>query len=218
MGFLARRKHLFLLLIYPLVGLGFLFCKVMVTTPTYWIEWPLVDRAIPFLPFMVWPYVSWYFVVAFPFAWLGLRDSREFVRYCCFIFGGMTSAYVIYLLFPNGIALRPSFAVLGSGWEYDALRWVYTNSTPRNVSPSIHVINTWGVLFALYRDKTLGRSPWVRGLLALLCAAIVVSTVTIKQHSVIDIFTGTVWAAVCYFFCYSRRSPFFSGTEQGLRT
>ena len=216
MGFLSRRKHLFLLLIYPLVGLGFLFCELTVTSPTYLIEWPLVDRAIPFLPFMVWPYVAWYFVVAFPFAWLGWRDGPEFVRYCGFIFGGMASAYVVYLVFPNGIALRPSLDSLGTGWEYDALRWVYHHSTPRNVSPSIHVIDTWGVWFALARDKTLGPRLWFKGVLALVCLAIIASTVTIKQHSVIDIFTGTLWSCACYFFCYSRLSPFFRWARKPL--
>ena len=207
MSFLSRRKHLYLLLLYPLVGLGFLYCRTMVTQPAFLIEWPDVDRVIPFVPLMVWPYVSWYFVVAFPFIWLGIRNGREFVRYCIFIFGGMTSAYLIYLLFPNGIALRPAYDSLGSGWEYDLLRWVYTNSTPRNVSPSIHVIDTIGVWIALTRDKTLWDRWWFKALLAAVCLAIIASTVTIKQHSVLDIFTGLVWSGLWYLVAYSRWSP-----------
>ena len=54
--FLARRKYLFLLLLYPLVGMGFAYCEATVTVTRYVMEWPAVDRAIPFLPWMVWPY------------------------------------------------------------------------------------------------------------------------------------------------------------------
>ena len=205
MGFLTHRKHLYLLLLYPLVGLGFLYCRTTVTSASYLIGWPVVDQAIPFLPFMVWPYVAWYFVVAFPFIWLGIRNGPEFVRYCSFIFGGMTSAYMIYLLFPNGIALRPAFDSLGTGWEYDALRWVYTNSTPRNVCPSIHVIDTIGVWIALSRDKTFNSRWWFKAGLWIICLAIIASTVTIKQHSIIDVFAGILWSGVIYLVSYFKK-------------
>jgi membrane-associated phospholipid phosphatase len=211
-GLLARRKHLFLLLIYPLVGFGFFYLKTFNTSPTFLMEWPMVDRAIPFVPWMIGPYFFWYLAVAFPFLWLGLRDGPGFTRYCWYIYAGMTSTYVLYLFFPNGQNLRPVLDSL-SGWDIDAVRWLYAHDAPRNVNPSLHVIDTLAVWFALGRDQTLGSRRWFRTVLTLVCLAIISSTVLVKQHSILDVFGGVAWSAVWYGLIYSRWSPFFRREE-----
>ena len=207
-GFFTRWKHMPLILIYPLVGFGFFYLKPFNTAPTFLMEWPGVDQAIPFVSWMVGPYFLWYLAVAFPFFWLGWRDGPGFVRYCWFIYGAMTSTYVLYLLFPNGQNLRPLLDT-SSGWDIDAVRWLYAHDAPRNVNPSLHVIDTMAVWFALARDKFLRSRRWFQVVLALTCLAIISSTVLIKQHSILDIFGGLAWAAVWYGLIYSRWSPFF---------
>jgi membrane-associated phospholipid phosphatase len=210
LGFLAQRKHLLLLLLYPLVGLGFTYCESAVPVAQYVMEWPGVDQAIPFVPWMAWPYVFWYAAVAFPFFWLGWRDGPAFSRYCWFIYLGMTSSYVVYLLFPNGQLLRPALDSLGTGWDAEILRWIYSHDTPRNVNPSIHVIDTMAVWFALARDRTLGPKRWFQTVLSLTCLAIISSTVLVKQHSILDVFGGLVSAGVWYTVLYSPISLCFS--------
>lgn len=204
--FLTCRKHLLLLAIYPLVGLGFSFCEARVTHAVYLMEWPLVDQMIPFVPWMVWPYVFWYLFVAFPFFWFGWRDGPAFTRYCAFLYGGMVSAYIVYLLFPNGQGLRPALEALGSGWDADILRWLYSHDSPQNVNPSIHVIDTLAVWIALSRDGVLGEKCWFRVVLAGLSLAIIASTVLVKQHSILDVFGGLIWGAVWYGVVYGQRS------------
>jgi membrane-associated phospholipid phosphatase len=120
----------------------------------------------------------------------------------------MSSTYVLYLLFPNGQHLRPSLDGLG-GWTIEAIRWLWSHDAPRNVNPSLHVIDTMAVWFALSRDKTLGRLPWFPVALAVVCLAIIASTVLVKQHSILDIFGGLAWSGVWYVLIYSRLSPFF---------
>jgi len=206
-GFLARWKHLFLLLLYPLVGMGFEFCEAAVTGPVSLMEWPGVDRLIPFVPFMIWPYLFWYLAITFTFAWLGWFDSAEFTRFTWFIYGGMTSAFVLYLVFPNGQALRPGLEGL-SGWDIDAIRWIYAHDTPDNVNPSLHVVDTLAVWFALSRNR-LGRLWWFRIVLAIVCLAIISSTVLVKQHSLLDVAGGLAWGGLWYALVYSRLSFLF---------
>ncbi len=205
--FLAQRKHLLLILVYPLVVFGFFFLKPFNTAPRFFMEWPGVDGAIPFLPFMIIPYFFWYAAVAFPFFWLGWRDGPGFIRYCWFIYGAMSSTYMLYLLFPNGQNLRPNLEGM-TGWAVEAIRWLYSHDAPRNVNPSLHVIDTMAVWFALGRDRFLGR-PWFQVVLALVCLAIIASTVFVKQHSLVDVVGGAAWSGVWYALIYSRRSPFF---------
>lgn len=203
-GFVAQRPHLFLLLLYPLVTLGFIYCELTVTHPRYIIEWPSVDSAIPFVPWMVGPYLFWYIAVAFAFIWLGVRDGKEFTRLAWFVYGGMTSAFAIYLLLPNGEALRPSLEGL-KGWDVDAVRWVYAHDSPENVCPSLHVVDTMAVWLALLRDKLLGSQRWFRITLAVTCVAIIASTVMVKQHSILDIAAGLGWSALWWVIVYWRR-------------
>jgi len=205
--FLKTRKHLFLLLLYPVVGLAFAFCEFVVESPRYVVEWPQVDRIIPFVPAMIWPYLFWYVAIFFTFAWLGWRDGKEFTRFAWFIYGGMLSACVIYLLFPNGELLRPATSTLGTGWDYDALRWLYSQDDQNNVNPSIHVINTLAFWIALSRDRILGSRLWFHILLALVSLLVIASTVLVKQHSILDVFGGLAMAGVWYFVLYYRHKP-----------
>lgn len=210
----TRYRHLLLLLIYPLVGWGFQFCEATVTTARYVMVWPAVDYAIPFVPWMVGPYVFWYALVAWPFLWLGFRDRTAFVRYSLFLYLGMTTAFVFYLLFPNGQPLRPGLDALPPGWDGALLRWIYTHDTPLNVNPSIHVIDTLAVWFALADDQTGTPRGILRVVLAVVCLAVIASTVLVKQHSILDVFGGlgvsAFWGAILYrrprFFFPSRRS------------
>ena len=207
-GFRSRWKHLGLLLLYPLLVYGFVYCEAVVTQATYIMEWPQVDRAIPFVPFMVWPYLFWYPAIFFTFVWLGWRDPPAFTRYTWFVYAATASTYVIYLLFPNGEQLRPALSSLGAGWDFDALRWVYLRDTPNNVNPSIHVIDTLAFWFALAKDPTLRPRRWFQILLAGVGLTIIASTVMVKQHSILDIFGGLATSAVWYGLIYSRWSPF----------
>jgi len=202
-GFISRRKHLFLLLIYPLVGLGFAACEALVPQVVHAMEWVPVDRAIPFVPWMVWPYLFWYGAIAFALIWTGWNeDGREFRRLAWFIYLGMASAYVVYLVYPNGQLLRPPVESLGTGAEFDALRWLYAHDTPTNCNPSIHVIDMMAVWIALGRDRILGRRWWFQALLAVASLAVIASTVLIKQHSVLDVAGGLLWSGLLYLLLY----------------
>lgn len=209
-GFVARRPHLWLLLVYPLVGAGFAFCEwfIPVLGPgVTTVEWPQVDRAIPFVPWFVWPYFAWYILIAFTFVWTGWNtDGREFVRFSAFVYGGMTLSYIAYLVWPNGQALRPALSSLGPGPEADALRWLYTHDTPTNCCPSIHVIDMMAVWFALARDRVLGHRAWFRRGLAAASLTVIASTVLIKQHSVFDLLAGAAVSGVLYVLIYRFRA------------
>lgn len=209
LGSLVHRKHWLLFLLYPLVGLGFSICEALVPQVVHAMEWQPFDGWIPFVPWMVWPYVIWYLTVAGAMLWTAVHDAAEFKRLAAFIYFGMVSAYVVYLLYPNGQNLRPPLASLGTGWDFDVLRWIYNNDTPTNCNPSIHVIDAMAVWIALSRDQILRRRKVFQGLLAVLSVAIIASTVLVKQHSVLDLVGGLVWSGLWYLVIYSRFSRRF---------
>jgi membrane-associated phospholipid phosphatase len=154
---------------------------------------------------MVGPYVFWYLTIFFTFGWTGWRDPQEFTKFCYYLYGAMASTCILYLIYPNGQLLRPDLSSLGTGWDYDALRWIYGHDTQTNSNPSIHVINAIGVWVALSRDRLLGSLPWFRILLALTSLLVIASTVLVKQHSIVDVFGGLAWAGLWYALVYARR-------------
>jgi hypothetical protein len=80
---------------------------------------------------------------------------------------------------------------------------VYATDTPTNVCPSVHVINSIAVNAALQHSEDFAREKR-NGRLAshILTILICLSTVFIKQHSVMDVGWGIVTGMVFYIPLY----------------
>ena len=113
----------------------------------------------------------------------------------------MFTAYTIFTAFPNGQHLRP--AIISNDPLSMLIKFIYNTDTPTDVCPSVHVINTIAVYAALQHSEAFAHEKvrkWVFYILALL---ICLSTVFIKQHSVIDVIFGICIGAVFYFLLYT---------------
>ena len=96
---------------------------------------------------------------------------------------------------PNGLALRPHF-VPGNDIFAQLVRMIYRSDTPMNVCPSIHVFNSVTLMLAYYRSAVFDapRRRWMRPAAMVLCMSITLSTMLLKQHSVIDVVFGLLLA------------------------
>lgn len=119
----------------------------------------------------------------------------DFWRLCLPLFTGMTMALLFYAIVPNGLALRPRF-VPGSDIFARLVRAIYRSDTPMNVCPSIHVFNSVTLMLAYYRSSIFDapRRRWMRPAAMVLCVSITMSTMLLKQHSVIDVVFGLLLA------------------------
>ena len=74
---------------------------------------------------------------------------------------------------------------------------IYANDTNTNVCPSIHVIGSLAVWFAA-RDT--GKLPAIlrKGAIPIMAVLISISTVFLKQHSVLDIIAALLVCAAAY--------------------
>ena len=73
---------------------------------------------------------------------------------------------------------------------------IYRSDTPMNVCPSIHVFNSVTLMLAYYRSAVFDapRRRWMRPAAMVLCVSITMSTMLLKQHSVIDVVFGLLLA------------------------
>lgn len=151
-----------------------------------------LDRAIPLIPWTVCIYFGCYAFWALHYclcAAVPLRARRFFTA--DFIAKGV--CFVFFVGLPTTMA-RPAVQGLNV-WE-SLVRALYILDAPVNLFPSIHCLNSW-LCWASARDIP----AFSHGYKAFaLCAAVAVcvSTLTLRQHILLDVAGGILLAEVCW--------------------
>lgn len=159
------------------------------------------DDLIPFCEVFVIPYLLWFAYVAVVIIYFFFRDKDDYFRVCTFLFTGMTVFLIVSTLWPNGHDLRP--AIMPRDNLFTRLvSNLYRADTPTNLWPSIHVYNSLGCHIAVMKSAQLEKKKGIRACSLCLCVSIILSTMLIKQHSVFDVTTAFIMAAVMYGIVY----------------
>ncbi len=145
------------------------------------------DDLIPFCEYFVVPYLLWFFFVGATLVWFGLfqqseLEYRSLTRNLAF---GCTVFLITSLLFPNGQDLRPVLA--GDNVFERLVMTLYRTDTSTNVFPSIHVFNSVACCTAVLRNSRLSRIKMVSFSTVTLTVSIILATVFLKQHTVVDV-------------------------------
>lgn len=197
-GFLSQNRHFyFTFLLMPLL-IWFKYLEVTVV-PHYVIHTALDDK-IPFVKAFVIPYLLWFPYMIYGVIYVGLHSKKDFYKVIIFLGGGMSFAYLAYMLFPNAQNLRP---VITSNDPYSLLvQFLYVTDTPTNVCPSIHVINSIAINASLHHSEAFKTKRYGTLTSSVLTILICLSTLFIKQHSVIDMICGILVSVIFYIPLY----------------
>ena len=199
LAFYRRYPAMIALTYFPFYLLGFVLVE-QVVEPRY-IIWCPLDDLIPFCEYFIVPYATWFVELAVIPLLLLKYDRKQYYYLCAVMFTGMTLCLGVYLIFPNGLDLRVE--ITRQNIFADLVRLIQAVDTPTNVCPSIHVASAMAMDLAICRS-VLGQRRWVRMLANSVFVLICLSTVFLKQHSVIDIFWGVAVTAVLH-LVFSRR-------------
>lgn len=163
-----------------------------------------LDDMIPFCEWFVIPYLLWFLYIPAVFVFLFYHSKNEFYRICAYEFTGMTIALLVCTFYPNGLNLR----LTDMGRDnilVQLVNFLYTNDTPTNVCPSIHVFATISAHLCLVKSphmQKLQSRKRMKVFSLILSVLICLSTVFLKQHSVIDIIAGALLAFILYFVVF----------------
>jgi membrane-associated phospholipid phosphatase len=159
-----------------------------------------LDDKIPFLEIFVIPYFLWFFFIAFCVVFPIVKYEREeYWRFAIYLASGMTLFLVISTFFPNYQGLRPE-VMPRDNILCDFVQFFYRTDTPTNVFPSMHVYNAIGGAISICRSRRIKKpGKYASVILAIL---IVLSTMFIKQHSVIDVVSGMGLSIIFYYLVY----------------
>ena len=109
---LKSRPHLWFQLYWVIYLVWFFALDWTITDPTYIIHSPL-DDLIPFNEWFIFPYCSWFFLLAGVTGLLWWHDPKSYDKLCLMMFSGMTFCLILYMILPNGVDLRPTAAQVG---------------------------------------------------------------------------------------------------------
>ena len=194
--FSQHYRHLLLLIFWPVFGILFAYVEKHYPVDYYTPVYSVIDDFIPFFEWFVIPYLFWFVYLAGMVIYTALYDIGGFRKMMLFVIITYTLTIVIYLIWPTCQELRPS------SFERDNLFTrimsdYYAYDTNTNVCPSLHVIGTVAVQFTFLHLQGKKHIGWH---IAFIITTILIclSTVFLKQHSIVDLFAAVPVCALGY--------------------
>lgn len=191
-GWLLSYLFLYLVWFYELENRGWVPMKTVHSA---------LDNLIPFNEFFLIPYILWFAYIPFVILYFFFTSKEDYYKACAFLFIGMTICLIIYTIWPTRQNLRP-YTFDRNNIFITIIQRLYILDTSTNVCPSIHVFNSIGAHIAIINSERFKYNPWMKATSFILACSICLSTVFLKQHSIIDGLCAIVLACVMYFFVY----------------
>ena len=200
---LSKYKHAWVFLYVFIYVPWFIFLEQHVTTNFHVIHF-FLDDYIPFIEFFIVPYLLWFAFISVTILYFFFTNTKDFYKLIIFLFSGMTIFLIVSTIYPNGLLLRPTY-FLRDNIFVDMVKQLYGTDTATNVLPSIHVFNSIGAYIAISRSQALKNKRLIQHGSFLLTISIIMATMFLKQHSVIDVMAGCIMAAFMYQLVYATK-------------
>ena len=171
-------------LFFSVYGLCNWFTAQRETRYRLWFDWEL---GIPFVPEMIWVYLS--LCASFFLPMFALR-APALNALCKRLAVAVVSSGVVFLMLPAQTGFVRSAA---AAEQSAAFHFLYSMDLPHNLVPSLHV--SWSALAVL---SLRSASPaWLCRALEVWFVALCLSVLLVHQHHVLDVAGGTLvaWAA-----------------------
>lgn len=168
-----------------------------------------VDRATPFVPWTIVIYVLCYafWVVNYILGCRSEIDDGWRMLSTDFLSKGV--CLIFFLLLPTALK-RPE--ITGKGFWDQCMRLLYIKDAPDNLFPSIHCLCSWISFIAVRSNKSIPK--WYRVFSLVFALLVCVSTLTTKQHVIVDTFAGIIVAEGCYQF--TKATEFYKFYEKAF--
>ena len=196
------RENLLLASFWPFFGLCFYALEWLVPGRVYHEMYHPADGLIPFCELFVIPYLFWFVFMIFAYVYAFFADPRAFRRMMWFTILTYGGGLLMFAIYPTCQNLRPE--------QFDRdnlltriMAWFYTRDTSTNVCPSLHVCGSLAAAFGLLDTRRFSGPVWRRVVLGI-ALTICVSTVFVKQHSILDMVWGFGFSLTAWRIVYGR--------------
>lgn len=180
-------SHLKLLLGWILYFALYFLTENLISEENCYVIHSSLDDMIPFCEVFVIPYVGWYFLIIGSLVYFALYNVDSFKSLQTFIIITQIAAMTVYIVFPNMQDLRPAQFPRDNIFT-QAVAFLYSFDTNTNVFPSLHVAYSIGIASVWLKESAVS-GIW-KAAVVVFAVLICMSTVFIKQHSILDTFAA----------------------------
>lgn len=206
-AFIKKYKHGFVILLYSACYL--LLFRYLELRPVhgYHVVHTVFDDMIPFCEYFIIPYLLWfpYMILAILYFIFINKNKHEYYQLIFNLMMGMTVFLIVSYIYPNVQHLRPEEFPRDNIFT-TLVRWLYRTDTPTNILPSIHVFNSLAIHMSLTSCEELKEHKVIRYGSLILTMLIILSTMFLKQHSVIDVCMGSTLALFGFLVFYPQKA------------
>lgn len=186
----------FIIAVYA-VYLVWFFSMEKLPNRNYHIVYSKLDDYIPFYKPAILIYSSWFLMLVIPFVYLLKRKSYDDLYNIIIpMFAAMFISLIIYVIYPTALDIRVT-DITGNDICSWIIRKIQQVDAPNNVCPSIHV-STTVIIYNQFR-KILKDNKKSKAFFLLWSVGICISTMLVKQHSIIDVVCGIILAYAILF-------------------
>ena len=194
------RRCLILALYWPVYGLLFYLAEQLFRPDRYHVMHCVLDDVIPFCEAFLIPYLFWFIYLIGIHIYTFFTDRHSFQRLMCFIILSYSIGLLFFYFYPTVQFLRPTVFARDNVLT-QLVAAFYQHDTNTNVCPSLHVVGSMAVWYAARDTRLFTRRSW-RMFFHISTFLICISTVFLKQHSVIDIVVGLAVSYSVYLLVY----------------
>ena len=190
------KPHLWFQAYWVVYLVWFFWLDLTITDPKYIIHSP-IDDFIPFNEWFVFPYCSWFLLLAAVTALLWWNDTESYDKLCLMMFSGMTFCLILYMVLPNGLDIRPTAEAVGrDNIAMQIMQLLWKADASVNVCPSIHCQSSGCMALAFSQSRLAKGRPGLKVLAWVWAALICASPVFTTPHSILDVVCGLALVAV----------------------
>ena len=158
------------------------------------------DLVIPLVPVTVLPYFASYLFWFINYVLIATGDKYSVERFFTADFISRVICLLFFVLMPTTL-IRPETST-DTAWD-TLVTFLYQMDSADNLFPSIHCLVSWFSWIGLRNRNDIPK--WYKYLSLVIAIIICISTLTTKQHVVLDLFGGVILAELCYFIAGSSR-------------
>lgn len=193
-NWMPRRVAMMMLLLLVVHLSSYYGAKAIIADKTGLFMGLPVDDRIPFVPWTVSIYYVCFIFWVINYTNILRTEPEGTYRYMCAEILGKVICFVCYVLIPT-VMIRPE--VTGEGFFPDIIRMMYAIDPPNALFPSMHCFVSWMCVVGLRGKKEFSLS--YRATSVVMAIAVFVSTVTTKQHVIVDAFAAVALAEFTWF-------------------
>jgi membrane-associated phospholipid phosphatase len=180
-----------LILFYALLNAGSYFSIKLFVTNDYNFLLP-IDSAIPFVPEFIWIYHTLIPVMMLTMYYRHKSKKEFFINF----WAVSTASIIISTLYVVLPSFYPYPEFTPDSWSEHVTYWTHKIDAASNTFPSGHVAFSWLMYLGVANSSENTAGKWKYFTWSFL---IMVSTLVLKQHYIVDVAAGIVLAYACYY-------------------